>query len=140
QTRLGVARKTIAGHVSDPELRRRIDSWVRAARGHAHLRTLRLARFGDNMRDVAVTEGDKVEAELRLGVSVNTYGVNDLVSAGDAVAEDTVDDLVAAYSDTYRLAPELARGGQRHEPLRYAANVAAGLPDVLQAGGCGAFT
>jgi hypothetical protein len=64
------------------------------------------------MRDVAVTEGDKVEAELRLGVSVNTYGVNDLVTAVDAVDDDRIDDLVAAYADTYRLAPELARGGR----------------------------
>jgi L-arabinose isomerase len=72
QTRLGVPRKTVAGHVSDPSVVARIDHWARAALGYTTLRTLRLARFGDNMRDVAVTEGDKVEAELRFGVSVNT--------------------------------------------------------------------
>ena len=74
--------------------------------GLAHLRGLRLARFGDNMRDVAVTEGDKVEAELRFGVSVNTYGVNDLVEVVDAVPDSAVDLLVAEYAETYRLARE----------------------------------
>ncbi len=97
QTRLGVARKTVAGHVSDPAVVRRIDDWARAAAGLAHLRTLRLARFGDNMRDVAVTEGDKVEAQLRFGVSVNTYGVNDLVEVVDGVAE-TTSTLIAGLS------------------------------------------
>ena len=80
QTRLGVARKTVAGHVSDPGVRARIGAWQRAAVGYSAIRRLRLARFGDNMRDVAVTEGDKVEAQLKFGVSVNTYGVNDLVA------------------------------------------------------------
>src|SRR3954469_24326947 len=69
QTRLGVARKIVVGHATDPVLIARIDAWARAAAGLNHLRSLRLARFGDNMRDVAVTEGDKVEAELRFGVS-----------------------------------------------------------------------
>ncbi len=140
QTRIGVARKTVAGHAVDPVVRRRIDAWVRAARGTAHLRGMRVARFGDNMRDVAVTEGDKVEAELRLGVSVNTYGVNDLVAVVDAVAEDTVDALVAVYADLYRLSPELARGGDRHESLRYAARIEAGLREFLDEGRFGAFT
>jgi L-arabinose isomerase len=140
QTRIGVARKTVAGHASDPVLRGRIDSWVRAARGAAHLRGLRLARFGDNMRDVAVTEGDKVDAELRLGVSVNTYGVNDLVAVVDAVADAEIDALVATYADTYLLAPELARGGGRHASLRYAARIEAGLRQFLERGNFGAFT
>ncbi|MEE6258722.1 L-arabinose isomerase [Plantactinospora sonchi] len=140
QTRLGVARKTVAGHVSDPRTVERIDGWARAAAGVTHLRGLRLARFGDNMRDVAVTEGDKVEAELRFGFSVNTYGVNDLVAAVDAVEDRTVDALVAEYADAYRLAPELARGGERHDSLRYAARIEAGLRQFLTAGDFGAFT
>src|SRR6266498_5936669 len=101
QTRLGVARKTVFGHVGDPTVAARVARWVAAARGLATLRGLRLARFGDNMRDVAVTEGDKVQAELTFGVSVNTYGVNDLVAVVDAVEEKTVDDLVAEYADSY---------------------------------------
>ena len=138
QTRLGVPRKTVAGHVADPTVVARIDAWARAAIGADHLRNLRLARFGDNMRDVAVTEGDKVEAELRFGVSVNTYGVNDLVPLVDAVSE--VDDLVASYVDEYDLVPELAAGGARHESLRYAARLEAGLRKFLVDGGFGAFT
>ncbi len=83
------------------------------------------------MRDVAVTEGDKVEAELRLGVSVNTYGVNDLVAAVDAVEDAAaIDRLVAEYADSYRLAPELVHGASRHESLRYGARVEAGPAHV----------
>jgi L-arabinose isomerase len=140
QTRLGVARKTVAGHVADPAVVARIDGWLRAARGAAALRSLRLARFGDNMRDVAVTEGDKVEAERRLGVSVNTYGVTELVDVVDAVPEDAIDELVKAYADDYELAPELGVGGDRHESLRYAARIEAGLRRFLGDGGFGAFT
>jgi L-arabinose isomerase len=138
--RLGVPRKTVAGHAGDPELVRRVDGWIRAAAGRDHLDGLRLARFGDNMRDVAVTEGDKVEAELHFGVSVNTYGVNDLVARVDAVADADVDTLVAEYADSYRLAPELQRGGERHASLRYAARIEAGLREFLLDGRFGAFT
>ncbi len=140
QTRLGVARKTVVGHVSDPAVRGRVAAWQRAAVGHAAIRSLKLARFGDNMRDVAVTEGDKVEAQLRFGVSVNTYGVNDLVEAVDGAAEADVDALVAQYAELYDLAPELAVGGERHESLRYGARIEAGLRSFLTAGGFGAFT
>src|SRR5688500_6855855 len=87
QSRLGVLRKTVAGHVDSPVVAQRVGHWARAALGRQELRPLRLARFGDNMRDVAVTEGDKVEAQLRFGVSVNTYGVNDLVAVVDEIAE-----------------------------------------------------
>ncbi|MER7166937.1 L-arabinose isomerase [Micromonospora sp. NPDC000207] len=140
QTRLGVARKTVAGHVSNPQVAARIGAWTRAALGRAELRSLRLARFGDNMRDVAVTEGDKVEAELRFGVSVNTYGVNDLVAVVDAVPDARIDELVKEYDERYRLAAELRTGGDRHDSLRYAARVEAGLRDFLDAGGFRAFT
>ncbi|NUT46439.1 MAG: L-arabinose isomerase [Saccharothrix sp.] len=140
QTRLGVPRKTVAGHASDPQVADRIDGWVRAATGYSHLHGMKLARFGDNMRGVAVTEGDKVEAELRFGVSVNTYGVNDLVELVDAVDDEAIDVLVAEYADTYRLAPELHKGAERHESLRYAARIEAGLRRFLTDGGFGAFT
>jgi len=140
QSRLSTSRKTIAGHVSDPRTQVRVGSWVRAALGAAELSTLKVARFGDNMRGVAVTEGDKVEAELRFGVSVNTYGVNDLVELVDAVGEDEIDVLVAEYAETYRLAPELDKGADRHDSLRYAARIEAGLRRFLTEGGFGAFT
>lgn len=140
QTRLGVARKTVAGHVTDPRVVGRVAAWARAAIGWSAVRTLRLARFGDNMRDVAVTEGDKVEAELRFGVSVNTYGVNDLVAAVDQVPDAQVDDLVKEYDDTFRVASELRPGGDRHDSLRYAARQELGLRAFLDAGGFRAFT
>jgi L-arabinose isomerase len=131
QTRLGTTRKTVAGHVSDPRVGARIGDWAR---------TTRLARFGDNMRDVAVTEGDKVEAELRFGVSVNTYGVNDLVACVDAADEGAVDELVQEYQDRYAVAEPLRAGHERHESLRYAARIEAGLRAFLDAGGFTAFT
>ncbi|MEU6427831.1 L-arabinose isomerase [Microbispora sp. NPDC046973] len=140
QTRLGVPRKTVAGHVSDPSVAARIATWARAAAGRAEVGSLRLARFGDNMRDVAVTEGDKVEAQLRFGVSVNTYGVNELVEAVDAAADADVSALVKEYEDLYRMAPELRAGGERHESLRYAARVELGLRHFLEGGGFKAFT
>ncbi len=138
QTRLGVPRKTVAGHVSDPAVGARIEAWARAATGLAEVRQLKLVRFGDNMRDVAVTEGDKVEAQLRFGVSVNTYGVNDLVEAVDAASDADVAALVKEYEEQYRVAPELL--GERAESLRYAARIELGLRGFLEAGGYRAFT
>jgi L-arabinose isomerase len=140
QTRLGVPRKTVAGHVSDPTVVDRIVTWQRAATGVAAVRKLKLARFGDNMRDVAVTEGDKVEAQLRFGVSVNTYGVNDLVALVDGVTDGEVDELIEQYADAYEVVPELAADGDRHESLRYGARIEAGLRAFLTDGGFGAFT
>ncbi len=140
QTRLGVPRKTVAGHVSDPAVVGRVAAWARAAVGLSALRALRLVRFGDNMRNVAVTEGDKVEAERRFGVSVNTYGVNDLVAVVEQVSDAEVDEAVAAYEDVYKVAPELRRGGDRHESLRYAARIERALRAFLEDGGFGAFT
>jgi L-arabinose isomerase len=140
QTRLGVARKTVAGHVSDPSVAQRIGAWARAAMGLAELRSLRLVRFGDNMRNVAVTEGDKVEAERRFGVAVNTFGVNDLVDAVAQVADAEVDALVVDYDAAYRVVPELRRDGERHDSLRYAARIELALRHFLDAGGSGAFT
>jgi len=104
------------------------------------MRTLRLARFGDNMRDVAVTEGDKVEAQRRFGVSVNTFGVNDLVDVVDDVEPGAVDKVVAEYADLYDIAPDLRVGADGHETLRYAAQLEVGLRRFLEAGGYGAFT
>ncbi|HMG30257.1 MAG TPA: L-arabinose isomerase, partial [Jiangellaceae bacterium] len=140
QTRLGVPRKTVAGHVSDPSVAARVGAWCRATVGRDTLRSLRLVRFGDNMRNVAVTEGDKVEAERRFGVSVNTYGVNDLVGAVEAAADADIDALVADYEDAYRVAPALRSGAERHDSLRYAARIEIGLRSFLDDGGYGAFT
>ena len=140
ETRMALRRKTVAGHASDPQVRQRIGSWARAATGWHAAHQLRLARFGDNMRDVAVTEGDKVEAQLRLGISVNTYGVNDLVDEVDAASPATVDAIAADYEASYSVVPELATGGARHDSLRYAARIEAGLRSFLEGGSFDAFT
>ncbi|UFU05905.1 L-arabinose isomerase [Ruania halotolerans] len=139
-SRLGVARKIVVGHASDPVVQGEVGTWARAAVGWASLSGMKLARFGDNMRNVAVTEGDKTEAELRFGVSVNTWGVNDLVAAVDAVDEATIDALVAEYLDAYDVVPALQPGGEQHESLRYGARQEAGMRAFLEAGGFSAFT
>jgi L-arabinose isomerase len=137
---MGITRTTVAGHVSDPAVTRRVGTWVRAAAGRAATQSLRLARFGDNMRNVAVTEGDKTEAEVRFGVSVNTWGVNDLVAAVAQVADADVDTLVKEYEDLYDVVPELRAGGERHESLRYAARQEVALRTLLEDLGARAFT
>ncbi|GAA2050520.1 L-arabinose isomerase [Leifsonia soli] len=139
-TRLGVPRTTVAGHVSNPVVSARVGTWMRAAAGRAATRALKLARFGDNMRFVAVTEGDKTEAEHVFGVQVNTWGVNDLADAVAAAPSDAVDALVAEYEELYDVAPELRRGGDRHQSLRDGAAIELGLRSFLEEGGFGAFT
>lgn len=139
-TRLGTARKTVVGHASNPAVRASIGTWVRAAAGWAATHELRLVRFGDNMRNVAVTEGDKTEAELRFGVSVNTWGVNELVAAVEAVDDAAVDALVAEYEDLYDVVPSLRRGGDQHESLRYGARQEIALRTFLESVGAKAFT
>ncbi|TQM63763.1 L-arabinose isomerase [Humibacillus xanthopallidus] len=138
--RLGLARAVVAGHVSNPVVGERVAAWARAARGAHELRTMRVARFGDNMREVAVTEGDKVEAQIRFGVSVNTYGVTELVDLVDSAPVDAVDGLVEEYLDTYAVAAELRPGAERHDSLRYGAAVEWGLRTFLVEGGFTAFT
>ena len=140
ETRMRMRRKTVVGHVSDPVVRARVGSWVRAAVGVRAARDLRLARFGDNMRDVAVTEGDKTEAQIVFGMSVNTYGVNDLVAVVDEVADSDVDALVAEYDDLYDVVDELKLDGERRESLRYGARIELALRQFLEAGGFNAFT
>lgn len=140
QSRLGVARKTVVGHVSHQPVIDKIAGWQHAAVGRAAASNLRLVRFGDNMRNVAVTEGDKIEVQRRLGATVNTYAVNDLVQVVDAVDDAAIDDLVQQYGDEYSLAPDLRPGGQRHDALRYAARIEAGLRMFLTDGGYHGFT
>ena len=140
QTRLALRRKTVAGHASDPVVRARVGAWARAAIGWHAAQDVRLARFGDNMRNVAVTEGDKVEVQWRLGASVNTYSVNELVAAVDGASASAIDDVVAQYQASYAVVPELAPGGARHESLRYAAAQEVGLRSFLEDGNFNAFT
>jgi len=139
-SRLRVARKIVVGHWQDPAVAARIGSWARAACGWHESRNLKLARFGSNTRRVAVTDGDRLEAQVRLGVAVDGFGVADLEAAMANVERQAIHKLIGEYHDEYEIAPELARGGDRHESLVEAARIEAGLRDFLEAGGFMAFT
>jgi L-arabinose isomerase len=140
ETRLQVPRKTVVGHATNPRVTASVGTWARAAAGWKGVQGLRVARFGDNMRYVAVTEGDKTEAESRLGVQVNTWPVNELVAAVDAAPAAEIDALVAEYEDRYDVVPSLRRGGERHQALRDGAAIELGLRSFLEEGGFDAFT
>jgi L-arabinose isomerase len=140
ESRVGVARKTVVGHWSDLLVQQRIGTWVRAACGWQEAQRLRIARFGDNMRDVAVTEGDKVGTQIALGTSINGYGIETLTEAVANVRPAAVDELLERYDDDYEMAPELAPGGARRESLAVAAQIEVGLRAILLDGGFGAFT
>jgi L-arabinose isomerase len=140
EERVGAVRKTVAGHWQDPLVQERIGWWTRAAAAWHDAHALKVARFGDNMRDVAVTEGDKVEAQIRLGASINGYSVSELADAARAVAEAEVEDLIGEYMASYRVAPSLLAGGSDYEALRQAARIEAALRRFLDQTGCNAFT
>ena len=140
ETRLNVPRVTVVGHASSPAVSQRIGVWSRAAAGIAAAKALKVARFGDNMRFVAVTEGDKTEAEVVLGAQINTWGVNELAERVHAADDAAIDALIAEYLDLYDVAPELLPGGDRHDSLRYAAAIEVGLRGFLEEGGFSAFT
>jgi L-arabinose isomerase len=139
-TRLGRPRKIVAGHWQDPSVGERISAWSRAAAGWNDAQHLRVARFGDNMRQVAVTEGDKVAAQIALGVEVNGYGINDLAAAIQRVTDSAVDDLVACYDRDYDVVPDLGPKGARRDELRTAARIEGGLRALVKDGGFGALT
>ena len=139
-TRMRLGRKVAVGHWADPEVQDRIGAWMRAARAWHDWQGARFCRFGDNMRSVAVTEGDKVAAEMRFGFAVHGHGVGDLVARVDAVGEAEAADVAAAYEDVYDVAPELRRGGERNESLIYVARQEAGLRSFLTEHGYKGFT
>ncbi len=138
--RLGLRRKVVVGHWSDPEVHERLAAWTGAVAGWHDLQGARIARFGDNMREVSVTEGDKVAAETTFGFSVNGYGVGDLVERVDAATEADIDALVGEYRESYDVAPELLPGGERHGELRDGARIELGLRSFLEDGGFKGFT
>ena len=140
QARLHMARKVVAGHVSDKNVTTRIAHWMRAAIGWHTAQNLKLARFGDNMRYVAVTDGDKTSAQIALGMSIEAYGVNALVDAVAAVEERAIDSLVAEYETIFEVSAELKKGGARHDSLRYQASLEIALERFLEAGNFTAFT
>ena len=138
--RMRIARKVVVGYYEDKEVQARIASWMRAARGWHDWQGARIARFGDNMRNVAVTEGDKVAAEIKLGFMVNGYGIGDLVESMDAISDEQIDDLCATYESEYNVEAQLQKGGARHDSLRYEARIELGLMAFLEENGCVGFT
>jgi L-arabinose isomerase len=138
--RMRLERKVVVGHWSDPQVQQRIGVWTRAAAARRDWETLKIARFGENMREVAVTDGDKVEAQRQLGFSVNGYGVGDLVAVVNETADSDIDELIASYLDEYDVAAPLRPGGERAESLRDGARIEFGLRRFLVDGGFGAFT
>jgi L-arabinose isomerase len=139
-SRMRLNRKVITGHWQDPAVLEQLNAWTRAAAGWHDWQGAKFARFGDNMRYVAVTEGDKVEAEIKLGYSVNTYGIGDLVNVINAIPDAAVDQLVKEYAETYKLAESLRKGQPGHASLRDAAKIELGLRSFLEAGGFKGFT
>jgi L-arabinose isomerase len=139
-TRLRINRKVVVGHWKEDEVQDRIGVWTRAAAGWYDMQSAKIARFGDNMREVAVTEGDKVEAQIKLGLSVNTWGVGDIVKIINEVTDAEIDKLVKEYIELYQFSDAAKIGGAMHESVRYQARIEAGIKSFLQGGGFKGFT
>ncbi len=139
--RLRLPRKVVVGFWQDDEVLSSLDGWARSALAFAESRRLKIARFGGtNMREVAVTGGDRVEAQIKLGWAVNGHAVGDLVRRVQAVSDAQVKELTDEYEATYAVVPMLRKGGERHEELRHVARQEAGMKAFLEEGEFGAFT
>lgn len=139
-TRLGRKRKVVVGHWSDPRVQGDLAAWMRVAAAWSDARSLKVARLGDNMRNVAVTEGDKTEAQITFGYTVNGYGVGELAQRVDAVSAAAVEKLCRTYDRAYVLAPALRPGQKRRRDLQVAARIELGLRAFLKDVGAHAFT
>ncbi len=139
-SRLRLDRKVIVGHWQDDEVQAQLGVWARAASAWADWQGAKVARFGDNMRDVAVTEGDKVEAQIQFGYDVYGYGVGDLVKAVNEASEADIKKMTQAYLDEYDVTPSLQPKGEKHASLVDGARMEVGMRNFLQAGNFKAFT
>jgi L-arabinose isomerase len=139
-SRMRLERKVVVGHWQDPSVLERINVWSRAAAAYADWQGAKFARFGDNMRQVAVTEGDKVAAEMQFGYAVNGYGIGDLTQEIEAVSDAAVDALVDEYTETYTLQKSLQANGTQRKSLQEAAKIEIGLTNFLKAGDFKGFT
>ncbi len=139
-SRMRLNRKVIVGFWQDMDVLSSLATWMRAACAWHDAQGARIARFGDNMREVAVTEGDKVEAQLQLGYSVNGYGIGDLVKFVSSITEAEIDHLLAEYDDSYTVAESLRLGGSQRQSLREAAQIELGMRAFLEHGRFKAFT
>ena len=139
-SRMRLERKVVAGHWQDAAVQARIGAWCRAAAAWHDWQGAKFCRFGDNMREVAVTEGDKVAAQIQFGYSVNGYGVGDLVKVVSEVNDRDVDRLISEYEAAYAIAPNLRKNGSQRGALRDAARIELGLRRFLDVGGFKGFT
>ncbi|MBN1131410.1 MAG: L-arabinose isomerase [Chitinispirillaceae bacterium] len=139
-TRMRIDRKVVVGHWQDEEVQKRIGVWTRAAAAWDDMQNMKVARFGDNMREVAVTEGDKVEAQIKLGLSVNSYGVGDIVKVINKVTDAEIDKVVKEYDAIYQIDAAGRKGGALHNNVRYQARIEIGIRSFLRKGGFKAFT
>lgn len=139
-SRMRLKRKVVVGHWQDPVVLDRINAWTRAAAGWNDWQGARFVRFGDNMRYVAVTDGDKVEAERVFGYSVNTHGIGDLVKVINEVSDADVEQLIAEYNDQYNVVASLKKGGTQYQSLIDAAKIELGLKYFLEAGNYKGYT
>jgi L-arabinose isomerase len=139
-SRLRKNRKVVVGHWQDPEVIAQIGGWTRAAAGWYDWQGAKFARFGDNMRYVAVTDGDKVEAELQFGFAVNSYGIGDLVALINEVSDADIKALIEEYKAQYTIAADLLEGGDRYASVYEAAKIEIALRKFLVDGGFKGFT
>ncbi|MBN1398262.1 MAG: L-arabinose isomerase [Bacteroidetes bacterium] len=139
-TRMGKKRKVIVGYWQDQSIHQQLDTWTRVAAAWADAQGGKIARFGDNMRDVAVTEGDKVEAQIRLGYSVNGYGIGELVKYVNEISDADIDKLIAEYEAKYAVAASAKKGGEKYINLRETARIELGMRAFLSEGKFKAFT
>ena len=139
-TRMRINRKVVVGHWEDEQAHLQISTWARAAAGWHDWQGAKFVRFGDNMRYVAVTEGDKVEAEYKFGFSVNTHGIGDLVKVINEVSDGNINTLVQEYEDRYKLADSLRNGAENRTSLMEAARIEIGLRTFLQEGNFKGFS
>jgi L-arabinose isomerase len=139
-SRMRMNRKVVVGHWQEAEVVKSVAIWMRAAAGWNDWQNARFCRFGDNMRQVAVTDGDKVEAELKFGYSVNGYGIGDLVQRINAVSDSAIAQQVAEYEEIYTVQAPLRKGGDRHSALKDAAKIEIGMRTFLKEGGFKGFT
>lgn len=139
-SRMRLKRKVVVGHWQDQTVLEKIGTWCRAASGWHDMQQAKFVRFGDNMRQVAVTEGDKVEAQIKFGYSVNTHGLGDLTAVINKVKEKEVDELCEEYNASYKLSASLKKSGKQYQSLRDAAKIEIGLRKFLIAGNYKGFT
>lgn len=139
-SRLRKPRTIIVGHWQSDSVRQKLDRWMRVCAAIYDQKHLKIARFGDNMRQVAVTEGDKVEAQIKFGYSVNGYGVYELVNSINAVSDADVEALVKEYEADYQLVDSLQKTGEKRTALLDSARIELGLKAFLEKGGFKAFT